>query len=59
MEFCPDFNPHKYLRDIYSSLLGKGEDYFHSILIEEEITPQYFCGGSNLEGIMPDYLGKG
>ena len=30
MELCPDFNPHKYSRDVYSSLMGKGEDYLHS-----------------------------
>ena len=39
MELCPDFNPHKYSRDVYSLLLGKGEDYLHSILIEEENNP--------------------
>ena len=31
MEVWPDFNPHKYLRNVYSSLLGKEEDYLHSI----------------------------
>ena len=30
MELCPDFNPHKYSKDVYSSLMGKGEDYLHS-----------------------------
>ena len=28
IKLCPDFNPHKYSRDVYSSLMGEGEDYF-------------------------------
>ena len=39
MEFRQDFNSNKYSRDVYSSLLGKEEDYLHSILIEKENTP--------------------
>ena len=26
MKYCPDFNPHKYSRDVYSSHLGKEKD---------------------------------
>ncbi|ESR48946.1 hypothetical protein CICLE_v10033255mg [Citrus x clementina] len=47
MELYPDFNPHKYSRNVHSSLLGKEENYIHSILIEEENTPKYICEGSN------------
>ena len=31
MELCPDFNTHKYSRDVHSSLMDKEEDYIHSI----------------------------
>ena len=31
MELCPDFNHHKYSRDVHSSLIGKEENCFHSI----------------------------
>ena len=35
MERCPDFNPLKYSRNVYSSLLDKRADCLHSNLIEE------------------------
>ena len=60
MERCPDFNPHKYSRDVYSSHLGKGEDCLHSNLIEQGNTPTMHLWGfellpSNLEGSSPDH----
>ncbi|GAY57060.1 hypothetical protein CUMW_176510 [Citrus unshiu] len=63
MEHCPDFNPHKYSRDVYSSFLGKGEDYLHSILIEKENTLTMHLWGfellpSKLEGSSPDHLAE-
>ena len=35
MERCPDFNPLKYSRDVYSSHWDKEADCLHSILFEE------------------------
>ncbi|GAY64379.1 hypothetical protein CUMW_233070 [Citrus unshiu] len=60
MERCPDFNPHKYLRDVYSSHLDKEEDYLHLNLIEEENTPTIHLWElellpSKLEGSSPDH----
>ena len=65
MELYPDFNPHKYSRDVYSSLLGKEEDYLHSILIKKRNTPTMHLWGfellpsSNLEGSRPDHSAFG
>ena len=64
MERCPDFNPHKYSRDAYSSHLGKEEDSLHSNLIEEQNTPTMHLWGfellpSKLEGSSPDHSAKG
>ena len=44
MERCPDFNPLKYSRDVYSSHWGKEADCLHSILFEEENTPACIVG---------------
>ena len=41
MERYPDFNPHKYSRNVYSSLLGKKEDYLHSIFNEGRKYPHH------------------
>ena len=52
MELCPAFNPHKYSRDVYSSLLDKKKDYLHSILIEEEnISTMHLWGFELLSSI--------
>ena len=39
IERCPDFNPFKYSRDVYSSHLSKEIDYLHSNLIKKKNTP--------------------
>ncbi|GAY55824.1 hypothetical protein CUMW_167050, partial [Citrus unshiu] len=44
MERCPDFNPLKYSRDVYSSHWGKEADCLHSILFEEGNTPTCIVG---------------
>ena len=44
MERCPDFNPLKYSRDVYSSHLGKKTDCLHSNLLEEGRPPQCIVG---------------
>ena len=60
MELYPDFNLHKYSKDVYSSLLGKEEDYLHSILIKERNTlTMRLWGFELLEGSNPDHSGKG
>ncbi|GAY35789.1 hypothetical protein CUMW_018550 [Citrus unshiu] len=44
MERCPDFNPLKYSRDVYSSHWDKVADCLHSILFEEGNTPTCIVG---------------
>ena len=44
MELCPNFNPLKYSRDVYSSHWGKEADCLHSILFEKRNTPTYIVG---------------
>ncbi|KAL9439363.1 hypothetical protein AB3S75_024928 [Citrus x aurantiifolia] len=44
MERCPDFNPLKYSRDVYSSHLSKEADCLHSNLFEEGRPPQCIVG---------------
>ena len=57
IKFCPDFNPHKYLRDVYSSLIGDYYwDQFISMLME-------FCLDFNphkyLRDVYSSLMGKG
>ena len=44
MERCPDLNPLKYSRDVYSSHWGKKANCLHSNLIEEGNTPICIVG---------------
>ena len=44
MEHCPNFNPLKYSRDVYSSHWGKEADCLHSILFEERNIPTCIVG---------------
>ncbi|KAL9444218.1 hypothetical protein AB3S75_017406 [Citrus x aurantiifolia] len=44
MERCPDFNPLKYSRDVYSSHWDKEADCLYSILFKEENTLTYIVG---------------
>ena len=44
IERCSNFNPLKYLKNVYSSLLEKRTDCLHSNLIKEKNTPQYIVG---------------
>ena len=49
MKHWPDFNPHKYSRDVYSLHLGKEENCIHSNLIEEWNIPTIHLWGFKLK----------
>ena len=63
MERCPDFNPLKYSRNVYSSHWGKEADCLHSILFEEGNTPHALWGFelllSKLESSSSHHSAKG